>query len=759
MNIRNRTFVLAAVAVALMTSATGFAQRGRYLMLTTRSVSTLYDVARVDESGLNLVTLANGPSEEVFCDVSPDGTTVLYYSNATGQYQLYTMNWDGSNKTRITFTGIDRDARFSPDGTKIVYSHSTAGEWYDLFVANADASNSVNITNSPGVQEAGADWNRATNRIVCSRGTPNGGINLYSMTPNGTGLQQLTADGWDEWFPAWSIDGNWVAYHGLQGGNWEIMVVDKNGGNQRNVTNFPATADAAPTFNPENQIYFNRYLDVYRTNLDGSTAQQVTHLGNVVTERFVFGPDLGWSQWSGNGHWYRVVSVPQGLSWKEADVIARQQGGYLSTPTSAAENDFAFSLVNDPKYSVTDPTNGNKYGPWLGLVQQPGSQEPSGGWGWVTSEAFNFTNWLPGEPNNDGGHEDVGCYMQKPNQTGPFWNDIFDGTNPRNSPQLVSLLIESPYPPSAWQKWPVNGHSYKAVSCPLGIRWTDAQAQAAMEGGYLATPTSNSENDFVYSLLNSDRYRIPEFVNSTFISGWLGLWQPENAPEPAGGWLWSSLETSTYRNWTPGEPNNYLDLEDFAHYRYPIGSSQTGWNDFPNSGFPQAYVPSFVIERDSDPVIANPDVTPVPTTMTLTRGLVAGGLLPGLYDVDQNYLQVKKGLVLNSLEAPINVTLGATSPWSRAVNGGLSLTLRVNSVSIGMTLEIYDWQTQSYQPIDQRPAPTVDTTLYYNLSNPSRFINDTTREIKVRLSLKPTGPVSQNDWRLFIDRVKISVTP
>ena len=66
----------------------------------------------------------------------------------------------------------------------------------------------------------------------------------------------------------------------------------------------------------------------------------------------------------GNGHWYRVVHVPAGLMWNDANEAARAEGGYLATITSAEENAFVFSLIQDPIY-----WNGPR-GPWIGGFQR-----------------------------------------------------------------------------------------------------------------------------------------------------------------------------------------------------------------------------------------------------------------------------------------------------------------------------------------------------------------------------------------------------
>jgi Lectin C-type domain/PEP-CTERM motif len=143
-------------------------------------------------------------------------------------------------------------------------------------------------------------------------------------------------------------------------------------------------------------------------------------------------------QWSvedgGNGHFYEPVVVPNGIGWLDANAAATAAGGYLVTLTSAAENAFVHSLIaNNPDIWVSQQVVGvSTYGPWIGLFQPPGAPEPAGGWSWVTGEAFNYANWVPGRPNDLQGIEDYGHFLGL--GLGNFadtWND-----QPNNSTEL-----------------------------------------------------------------------------------------------------------------------------------------------------------------------------------------------------------------------------------------------------------------------------------------------------------------------------------
>ncbi len=114
----------------------------------------------------------------------------------------------------------------------------------------------------------------------------------------------------------------------------------------------------------------------------------------------------------GNGHWYGVREEGR-ISWETARTLAEDLGGHLATLTSAAESSFVGGI------QVTHR------GILLGAYQDhaaPDYREPIGGWRWVTGESWEFTNWQPNEPNNNGGVEDYLAFG-KTAIFGDRWND------------------------------------------------------------------------------------------------------------------------------------------------------------------------------------------------------------------------------------------------------------------------------------------------------------------------------------------------
>jgi hypothetical protein len=100
------------------------------------------------------------------------------------------------------------------------------------------------------------------------------------------------------------------------------------------------------------------------------------------------------------GHWYQVGLAVGFVTWDVARAAAEAQTysgyqGHLATITSAAENSFVKSFLSNSK-PIGFPL-------WLGGYQEKGAtdySEPAGGWRWVTDEAWSYSDWLPGQPDN-----------------------------------------------------------------------------------------------------------------------------------------------------------------------------------------------------------------------------------------------------------------------------------------------------------------------------------------------------------------------
>ncbi len=110
----------------------------------------------------------------------------------------------------------------------------------------------------------------------------------------------------------------------------------------------------------------------------------------------------------GNGHHY--VYVPDaGLLWTAANDAAiasslQSATGHLASLTTFDENAFVTDQLL-PAVGNLDPAN-ERHAVWLGALQLDTPADPAEGWIWWTLEDFDaYTNWAPGEPNDQGSDE------------------------------------------------------------------------------------------------------------------------------------------------------------------------------------------------------------------------------------------------------------------------------------------------------------------------------------------------------------------
>ena len=94
----------------------------------------------MDESGENLKCLTKGQTDDFFPAFSPDGKKIVFVSNQDDQDDLYLVNPDGSNRTRLTYDGGQKKyPSFSPDGNLVIFAAKQEDQddrYFEIYILN-----------------------------------------------------------------------------------------------------------------------------------------------------------------------------------------------------------------------------------------------------------------------------------------------------------------------------------------------------------------------------------------------------------------------------------------------------------------------------------------------------------------------------------------------------------------------------------------------------------------------------------------------
>ncbi len=229
--------------------------------------------------------------ENAYPSWSPDGSRLVFQSNRSGHWVLYTMNADGSDVAALTEDQFrSAGPGWSPDGTLILYVSNNEDEWEDLWVVRPDGTGKRNVTNTPSVNESHPHWGPAGRRIIFNATTDvtvEGNEEVYEMNLAGSDLRKLTTyDGWDT-YASVSPDGARIVWRRVlttgeswrEGWNSEIFVMNRDGTAIGNLSRHPSF-DGYPTWSPDGaHILFSSdrsgTLQLYVMDADGTNVQRL----------------------------------------------------------------------------------------------------------------------------------------------------------------------------------------------------------------------------------------------------------------------------------------------------------------------------------------------------------------------------------------------------------------------------------------------------------------------------------------------------
>jgi Tol biopolymer transport system component len=210
-------------------------------------------------------------------------TKIAFVSNRDGNDEIYLMNSDGTNQTRLTNNiGYDFNPTFSQDNKKIIFWTNRDGN-DEIYSMNIDGTELTNLTKNSGNDRFfRLSINNKTFCFVSNRHNA-GNYEIYSINIDGTELKRLTNSIAGNNSPQFSPDGSKIVFGrepvGL--GFYEICIMNADGSNLKSLI---ASKEQLyiPSFSPDGKkIVFTKgtyqYSEIYTMNIDGTEQLQLTN--------------------------------------------------------------------------------------------------------------------------------------------------------------------------------------------------------------------------------------------------------------------------------------------------------------------------------------------------------------------------------------------------------------------------------------------------------------------------------------------------
>jgi Tol biopolymer transport system component len=257
----------------------------------------------MDADGQNPTLVTNAAHSFDFQPAwSPDGAKIAFSSSRDVDgdgypdgLDIYVIDADGQNETRLTFDTLSSKPTWSPDGTKIAFDSERDGDpnatSLEIYVMDANGQNQTQLTNNSASLTGEPAWSPDGTKIAFFSNRDAFLGEIYVMDVSGGNVKRLTFTSGGNWAPAWSPDGTKIAFSSgrVAGQTEQIYVMDADGQNQIQLTN-GFLRSTLPAWSPDGtRIAFDGQIaehDIYVMDADGQNLARLTHAEPFTNNQF-----------------------------------------------------------------------------------------------------------------------------------------------------------------------------------------------------------------------------------------------------------------------------------------------------------------------------------------------------------------------------------------------------------------------------------------------------------------------------------------
>jgi TolB protein len=214
---------------------------------------------------------------------SADGTKIAYTSYKNLNAGLYMLDLEAGKVSPVSTRGTNFSPSFSPDGKKLAFCSSMDGNT-EIYVANVDGKNIKRLTFNEAI-DASPSWSPTSREITfISDRSGLGQPQVYIMDAEGSNVRRVSFGGTYHDAPAWSPTGDRIVYVSRVENIFDLYVLNLRSSQIVKLTESNARNESPSWSSDGRHIVFTSnlsgLLQLYAIDYDGANLRRLTSQGN-----------------------------------------------------------------------------------------------------------------------------------------------------------------------------------------------------------------------------------------------------------------------------------------------------------------------------------------------------------------------------------------------------------------------------------------------------------------------------------------------
>jgi len=289
-----------------------------------------------EENFRSLAHLAADEIMKAFGETPIFSSKIAFVSDRDGNQELYLMDYDGANQTRLTFNKVtDYNPAWDPSGRRLAYS-SWQNNVVGVYILDVFEKNRSRTPVSLKGGNYTPAWSPDGKKLAFAS-TMDGNHEIYvadiESNPTRVGrIKRLTFNPLMDMTPCWSPIGREIVFTSDRGGSNQIFIMDAEGQNLRRIS-FGANHHDAPAWSPigDKIVYVARVDNVFDLYIYNVLSRQISKLTEINSQNDS-------PSWSPDG---RHILFTSNISGSKQIHVIDADGRNLRKLTSIGENRLA----------------------------------------------------------------------------------------------------------------------------------------------------------------------------------------------------------------------------------------------------------------------------------------------------------------------------------------------------------------------------------------------------------------------------------